>query len=171
MKGKKLSDNLELVIDGPLLILIPEDLYDATVTNIEIVTRFKRPMVAMTFRLATDPYVGRELLSHAALNENGKPARASKLSRWWRLITDFDPRRRPDRMTMKAFQTFLFQVSVGTVKKNHQHQDIPMSRWYSCVQEIIAVVGRVSDSDGYISSLSFSSRPNSAHSGSPHPAG
>lgn len=144
--SNKSSDDLELTIDGPVPILIPDGLYDATVTSMQKVVRFGRPMLDFSFRVATDPYVGVVLPAFTVLGRNGAIPPSSKISRWWMLITQFEQSARRDRVALRTFKGFLFQVQVDTVARDHKHQPLPKAHHHSVVREVIAVIGRVKKS-------------------------
>ena len=141
--NRKSSDELELTIDGPVPILIPDGTYDATVPSTQKVVRFGRPMVDFSFRVATDPYAGVVLPGFTVLGRNGTIPPSSKIARWWMLIAQFEHFARRDRIALRTFKDFLFQVKVDTVTRDHEHKPLLQAHHHSVVREIIAVVGRI----------------------------
>lgn len=144
--NNKSSDDLILPIDGPVPILIPDGFYDATVTNIQKVVRFGRPMLDFSFAVVTDPHAGVVLPAFTVLGRNGAIPPSSKISRWWMLIAQFEQYARRDRVALRTFKSLLFHVQVDTVARDHQHRPLPKAHHHSVVREIIAVVGRIKKS-------------------------
>lgn len=137
------ADEIELVVRGPLPILIPDGLYSATVIDMQKVVRFGGPMLDLCFRLATDPYVGKVLPAFAVLPRNGATSPNAKICRWWLLIAEFEQLARPERIAIRSFKNFLFQVQVEAVKRDLQHRPLPPAQHRSVVREIVAVIGKV----------------------------
>jgi hypothetical protein len=143
VKGKTSSDDLELMVDGPLPVLIPDGHYDATVTDVHKVVRFGRLMLDFSFRLATDPYVGVELPGFAVLRRNGTISPNSKICRWWVVVAQFEQLARRDRIALRSFKGLLFQVQVEAVRRDHQHRPLVKEHHHSVVRQIVGVVGKI----------------------------
>lgn len=136
-------DEIELVVDGTVPCRIPDGIYEATVIDLKPAYRYKRNMVDFLFQLATPGYIGQKLPGYAALKANGKPGSRSKLTRWWVVIADFEHLARPERIALRRFKTYRFQVLVGKSKKDGDNQEVPEGRQLSTVQEILGIIGRV----------------------------
>jgi hypothetical protein len=142
-QGKKPTDDLELIVDGPLPVLIPDALYEATVTNVQKGSRYGRRMLDFTFRLVSDPFSETELQGFAVVDGNGAISPNSKICRWWMVIAQFEQFARRDRIAIRNFKGLLFQVQTETVTRDHQQRPLPKERYHSVVREIVAVVGRI----------------------------
>lgn len=137
------DDDMELVVDGAVPCRIPDGIYEATVINVKPTYRYNRQMVDFLFQLATPGYIGQRLPGYAALQANGKPGSRSKLTSWWVFIAELEQLARPERIALRRFKAYRFQVLVGKSKKDGDNKEVPEGRRLSTIQEIIGIVGRV----------------------------
>jgi hypothetical protein len=135
-----MSDD-EIVIDGGMPILIPEDEYDAECCFCGRVVRFYRPTLLMRFRIVgLTPHKGSVLEAWFPLGPSGKPGRGSKLVRMYRLIASDQ---RSDRISLKFFRESLWRIAVRTVRKDREQKPLPPTLWHSVVDSILGRIGPI----------------------------
>ena len=136
----------DLVISTPgALPLVETGEYEATCISCRKEKRFKRDLLALKFKLATqDQYFGIVLDAYINLDfgqgATKKAPPRSKLAAWIRLIAKFDPSINVARFKVSTFASYLFIVKVESSGKNSDQRDCePCSR----VTHIVDVVGRL----------------------------
>jgi hypothetical protein len=128
--------------------LIAEGEYDAIVLSSRKQRRFRRDLLAFTFRIVTQcAAFGVVLPGYCNLDfgpGRGRqlPAR-SKLVIWLRRIQAFAPEISPKKVHLAIFGQFQFVVRVATSRGLDEQHPLPTDEHYSQITEILGVTGRI----------------------------
>lgn len=130
-----------LEIDGGAFILIPEGEYEAKVLSAKRVRKFNRLAIHFRFQIVgMDNLNGTILDGWTPLDEKGKPAKRSKLVRWYLSLESWG---RKDRVSLKAFLQRLLKVRVRTVVKDYEQKPLPPQLYYSVVEDVLGTVAQI----------------------------
>lgn len=128
----------ELEIEGGAPLLIPEGEYDAKVLSAKKARKFNRPVIHFRFQIVSmGEFNGTPLDGWTSLEKGGKPAKGSKLVRWYLSLEDWA---RKDRVSLKPFYHRLLKVTVRTVKADRNQKPLPSHLYYSVVDDVIGTV-------------------------------
>jgi hypothetical protein len=130
-----------LEIEGGAPIRIPEGEYDARVLSAKRVRKFNRPAIHFRFQIVSmDQFNGMLLDGWTPLDEKGKPAKRSKLVRWYLSLEDWGRR---DRVSLKAFLQRLLKIKVRTVMKDYEQKPLLPKFYYSVVEDVLCTVAHL----------------------------
>lgn len=139
----------DLVLSCPDKIpLIAEGEYDVIVLSCRRQRRFRRELLAFTFRIVTQSVAFGMVLPGYANLEFGPSRRKqlperSKLASWLRRIQAFAPEISPKKVHLAIFGQFQFVVRVATSRGLDEQHPLPIDEHYSQVTEILGVTGRI----------------------------
>jgi hypothetical protein len=140
--GGELTDD-EIPIEGGERKRVTPGSYHARVTEIKKVERFNRRHLHFRFSLCEmGPNDGVHLDGFVPLGEGRKVGRDSKLDRWNRILSEYS-KGRADRVSLRRFRDFLFDVEVRTVERDYQQRPLSECNRYEVVDQIIGVVGKL----------------------------